>query len=165
MRADPVLVVERLYSEVYNQPDLAIAKQAASSILLNPARVVTEYTALRNAFPDWTVTRDLTLHSGNYVIVRWTGRGTQTGTFVLPQVTIPPTGVSVQVLGISIFHVFRGQIDSGVWGTDGLFMLSQLGVQFMPPSPPTPASGSPPTGSPQPSSPQSRRRPRGRRGT
>ena len=137
MSSAQIALIDRLYREFYNQRDLGLAAQAARSIFHDPQRFIDEYKALRTAFPDLQVTRDRTLHNGNFVAVRWALRGTHEGELVLPYVTVPPTGLAITTLGISIFEVFRGQIISRVWASsDGLDMLHDLGVQFIPPSPP-----------------------------
>lgn len=133
MPPGPAALIARLYKEVYNERDLAVATQVATSIFLQPQRFITQYTILRTAFPDWRMTRDLTLQDGNFVTVRWTGRGTQNGAYVLPYVTIPATGQFVSVLGISIYQVAGGQIISHVGSGDSIEVLHQLGVRFMPP--------------------------------
>lgn len=136
MPPDSVPVIERLYREFYNQPDLAIAKQVAPSIFHDPQRYIDEYSAVRIAFPDMHFNRDLTLQDGRHVTVRWSARGTQRGTLVLPRVTVPATNRTVETMGISIFEVSNGQILHRIWASsDGLEMLYQLGVRFDPPRP------------------------------
>ncbi len=135
MRADPVLVVERLYNDFYNQRDLTIAKQVAASIFRYPQRFVAEYTAVRLAFPDMQFNRERTFQDGKHVTVRWSAQGTQDGELALPHVRIPATHRHIETLGISIFEVSNGQIIQRVWASsDSLDMLYRLGVRFEPPS-------------------------------
>ena len=136
MMPGPIAVVERVYNEFYNEPNFARAVQVAPSIFHDPQRFIDEYKMLRTAFPDMRVNRDRTLQDGNFVVVRWSMRGTQQGVLALPLVTVPPTGRAVSVLGISIFEVLGGQITSRVWANDSLDMLFDLGVRFIPPSSP-----------------------------
>lgn len=130
-----IALVDRVYREVYNEQDLAIATQIATSIFLHPQHFINQYVALRTAFPDWRMTRDLTLQDGNYVIVRWTGRGTHQGSYTLPHLslTIPATGQLVTVLGISLYQVSGGKIVSRIGSGDSIEVLHQLGVRFVPP--------------------------------
>lgn len=135
MSPDPMLVIARLYSEFYNQPDLTLARQVASSIFRHPQRFIEEYVALRTAFPDMQFDREMTFQEGKRVAVRWSARGTHQGELVLPRLTVPATNKWVETMGISIFEVSNGQIIQRVWASsDGLEMLYQLGVRFEPPS-------------------------------
>lgn len=133
MLPGPAALIARLYNEVFNERDLALATQVATSMFLQPQHFINQYSILRTAFPDWRMTRDLTLQDADFVTVRWTGRGTQTGAYVLPYVTIPPTGQFVTVLGISIYQVASNQIINHVGSGDSIEVLHQLGVRFVPP--------------------------------
>lgn len=145
MRSNPVSVVERLYSEFYNQPDLAIAAQVAPSIFHDPQVFIDEYVAIRTAFPDMQFSRDSTVQQGQRVAVRWSARGTQRGELVLPRVTVPATDRWVETMGISLFEMSDGRILRRVWASsDGLEMLYQLGVRFVVPRPPAPRPRRPP---------------------
>lgn len=134
MPSNSAPVVERLYSDFYNQPDLVKAAQVAPSIFRDPQPFVDDYVAVRTAFPDMEFHRDITFQQGKRVAVRWSAHGTQRGELVLPRVRIPPTNRRVETMGISIFEVSNGLIDRRVWASsDGLEMLYSLGVRFVPP--------------------------------
>lgn len=137
MSSARVTLIERLYLEFYNERNAAAAAQAAISIFHAPQRFIDEYKALRAAFPDMQIRPDVILEAGRHITVRWTMLGTQQGVLKLPRVTIPATDLAVTVLGISIFEMTRGLIKNRVWATsDGLEMLYNLGVRFVPPPSP-----------------------------
>jgi steroid delta-isomerase-like uncharacterized protein len=71
-----------------------------------------------HAFSDAHITLDDVIVSGDKVVTRWTGRGTHDGDLM----GMPPTGKSVEFVGIRIFRVAAGQIAEGwvVWDTFGL---------------------------------------------
>lgn len=159
MPSAQIALIQRLYNEFWNEQDLAVATRAAISIYHHPDQYVNEYKALWATFPDLRINPDLILEDGNHVAVRWSLRGTQRGVFRLSQVRIPATGLSVVVLGISIFEVSDGLISSGIWATsDALAMLQHLGVRFLPPAPTAPSSPRS-----RPHAPRTPRTPRGRR--
>ncbi len=60
----------------------------------------------RQAFPDLKVTVDMTIAEGDLVCVRWTARGTNTGTGN----GIPATGKRVETSGTAIFRFVDGKI-------------------------------------------------------
>lgn len=89
------------------------------------AESLAEARGWRSAFPDLAVTVDLVIAENDYVVVRWTARGTNTGTGN----GIPATGRKVQVSGTAIFRFVDGRI-AEEWATgDTLWMLRQLGIQ------------------------------------
>lgn len=57
----------------------------------------------RQAFPDWTLTPDLLVAEGEYVVALVTGRGTHRGSFA----GIPATGRTTQ-LPLALVHQIRG---------------------------------------------------------
>ena len=61
---------------------------------------------------------------GDKVVVRWVGRGTQTGEIM----GIAPTGKEVTVTGISILHIVGGKIAEEWTEMDMLGALQQLGA-------------------------------------
>jgi steroid delta-isomerase-like uncharacterized protein len=76
------------------------------------------------AFPDTEYTVEQQVDEGDYVVTRWTARGTQSGELM----GIPPTGKTVEVTGIAIDRFSDGKIAEswGNWDTMGL--LQQLGA-------------------------------------
>ena len=79
----------------------------------------------RSAFPDLHVTPDLVIAEGDFVAVRWTARGTNTGTGN----GIPATGRKVQVSGTAIFRFVDGKIAEEWTSANTLGLLKQLGLR------------------------------------
>ncbi len=76
------------------------------------------------AFPDTEYTVEQQVDEGDYVVTRWTARGTQSGELM----GIPPTGKSVEISGIAIDRFSNGKIAES-WGNwDTLGLLQQLGA-------------------------------------
>lgn len=78
----------------------------------------------RSAFPDLTVKVDLMVAEGDLVAVRWTARGTNTGTGN----GIPVTGRKVQVSGTAIFRFVGGKIAEEWTSANTLGLMKQLGL-------------------------------------
>ena len=79
----------------------------------------------RSAFPDLTVNVDLMVAEGDLVAVRWTARGTNTGTGN----GIPATGRKVEVSGTAIFRFEHGKIAEEWTSANMLGLLRQLGLR------------------------------------
>jgi steroid delta-isomerase-like uncharacterized protein len=79
----------------------------------------------RSAFPDLNVSVDLMVAEGDLVAVRWTARGTNTGTGN----GIPATGRKVQVSGTAIFRFVDGKIAEEWTSANTLGLMKQLGLQ------------------------------------
>ena len=79
----------------------------------------------RAAFPDLIVNVDLMVAEGDLVAVRWTARGTNTGTGN----GIPATGRKVQVSGTAIFRFVAGKIAEEWTSANTLGLLRQLGLR------------------------------------
>lgn len=78
----------------------------------------------RSAIPDLKVTVEQMVAEGNLVAVRWTGRGTNTGTGN----GLEATGKRLEIEGMTIFRIEGGQI-AEEWNTiDELGLLRQLGA-------------------------------------
>jgi len=78
----------------------------------------------KTAFPDATVTPDITLAEGDKTAVRWTSVGSHRGTFL----GIPGSGRQVQLAGIDFFRMKGNQIAEkwGFWPVAEL--LQQIGA-------------------------------------
>jgi steroid delta-isomerase-like uncharacterized protein len=98
------------------------------------AEGVAEAKGWREAFPDLAVTIDLTVAEGDLVAVRWTARGTNTGTGN----GIPATGRRVETTGTTVFRLTGGRIVEEWTAGNTLGLLRQLG--FGPPAPPVAAA-------------------------
>lgn len=92
---------------------------------------IREAKGWRSAFPDLRVVVDLALAEGDLVSVRWTARGTNTGTGN----GIPATGRKVQISGTTIFRFEGGAIAEEWTAGDTLGLMRQLGL-----APSSPAS-------------------------
>ena len=79
----------------------------------------------RSAFPDLAVSVDLIVAEGDLVAVRWTARGTNTGSGN----GIPATGRKVQVNGTAIFRFVDGKIAEEWTSANTLGLMKQLGLQ------------------------------------
>ena len=79
----------------------------------------------RSAFPDLAVNVDLMVAEGDLVAVRWTARGTNTGTGN----GIPATGRKVEVSGTAIFRFVEGRIAEEWTSANTLGLMKQLGLQ------------------------------------
>jgi steroid delta-isomerase-like uncharacterized protein len=64
------------------------------------------------------------LADGDFVVTRWTGKGTHDGELM----GMPPTGKSVEIQGISIDRIADGKIAESWTCFDTLGMMQQLGV-------------------------------------
>ncbi len=73
------------------------------------------------AFPDLRVTIDQVIADGDYVVVRWTATGTQTGPFF----NLEPSGVEATWTGINIFRFECGLIAESWNEVGGLGLRDQ----------------------------------------
>lgn len=78
--------------------------------------------AFSTAFPDFRQTVDQVIADGDYVVVRWTATGTQTGPFF----NLEPSGVEATWTGINIFRFECGLIAESWNEFDGLGLRDQL---------------------------------------
>lgn len=76
------------------------------------------------AFPDLHFTMDQTIASGDYVVSRYTARGTHRGDLA----GIPPTGRSAETHGCVVAEVKNGRIHRQWLYWDSAHLLRQLGV-------------------------------------
>ena len=79
--------------------------------------------AHHTGFPDIVYTLDELLAEGDRVAVRWTWRGTHTGSFR----TFTASGKRVVNSGFAVFHIKGGKIVDGVLDTDRLGFLVSVG--------------------------------------
>jgi steroid delta-isomerase-like uncharacterized protein len=85
--------------------------------------------SIRTGFPDFKVTLNELIITGDKGVVRWTMTGTNTGPFG----ELPPTGKKMSVSGVDISHVVDGKI-SEVWQYyNQAALLIQLGYTITPP--------------------------------
>ena len=86
-------------------------------------------SSTRTGFPDFNVTFDEIIIKGEYLVVRWTASGTNTGPFL----SLPPTGKKVNFSGIIITHVVDGKAIESWQYYNVAEMLTQLGYTILPP--------------------------------
>ncbi len=78
----------------------------------------------RKAFPDIRTTVDDQIAEGDFVVSRWSARGTHKGDLM----GIPPSGKAVTLRGITTIRFVGGKIAEQWENWDSLGMLQQLGV-------------------------------------
>jgi len=79
---------------------------------------------LRAGIPDIRFTLDELLAEGDGVAVRWTWRGTHSGTLR----GFSPSGKLVSNAGIALYHLKNGQVTRAALQTDRLGLLQQMGA-------------------------------------
>ena len=79
----------------------------------------------KTAFPDQNATVEEVIAEGNWVVVRWTIRGTHQGEI---EEFGPPTGKQAELQGISIHRIEGGKIVEEWNRYDNLSLLQQLGL-------------------------------------
>jgi predicted ester cyclase len=99
---------------------------------------INEAKGWRAAFPDLTVAVDLILAEDDLVSVRWTARGTNTGSGN----GIPATGKSAKTSGTTVFRLVDGAIAEEWTAGNALGLLKQLGLL------PPPAGSNAPSAAP-----------------
>jgi steroid delta-isomerase-like uncharacterized protein len=117
-------VVRRLWEEVWNRGDLAVADQIFDAAYA--AHEKASVPVIRAAFPDSHHAIEDLIAEGNRVVTRFTWSGTHRGEFM----GVPATGRRVAVGGIWIHRLESGRIVEGrEWGQlDWLGLLQQLGA-------------------------------------
>lgn len=108
-------------------PDLC-APDYAATIGSNPTMTLADHQGFAKAFyggfPDLQHAVEETIAKDGRVVVRFTLRGTHTGTFM----GIPPTQKTFAAGAIAIFRVENGRISELLGQFDQLGMMRQLGV-------------------------------------
>jgi steroid delta-isomerase-like uncharacterized protein len=86
-------------------------------------------TSARTAYPDFNVTFDEIIITGDYTVIRWTVTGTNTG----PIGDSPPTGKKINFSGAMISHVVDGKaLETWQYYNNAAIMI-QLGYTITPP--------------------------------
>ncbi len=83
----------------------------------------------RTAYPDFHIRIDEIVFASNAVTVRWTITGTNSGPG-----SMPPTGKTVDVPGMSLLHIQNGKITDEWIASNNLLWLKQLGLEIVPPT-------------------------------
>lgn len=133
-------VTRRVYEEGLNQGRFEVPYSAdftghAGASTFTHADGMAEAKGWREAFPDLKMTVDKQVAEHDLVAVRWTARGTNTGTGN----GIPATGRAVQITGTTLFRVADGQIAEEWTCADSAGLRKQLGLTATPA--PAPAAG------------------------
>lgn len=81
-----------------------------------------------SAFPDSTLTLTNVVANDRFVATQCIFRGTHTGSLLMPQGDLPPTGKSVEVHAAGFFPIADGKISEYRRYSDVLAFLSQLGM-------------------------------------
>ena len=86
-------------------------------------------TSIRTSFPDFKLTLNELIITGDKGVVRWTMTGTNTGPFG----ELPPTGKKMSVSGVNIVHVVDGKISENWQFYNQALFYTQLGFTLTPP--------------------------------
>jgi steroid delta-isomerase-like uncharacterized protein len=127
----------KVYEEGLSQGKFEVAYtkdfvgRGGGSATFTHADGIKEAKGWRQAFPDLKVSVDLIVAEGDLVSVRWTARGTNSGTGN----GIPATGKYVQTSGTTVFRFVDGAIAEEWTAGDALGLMKQLGLL------PAPSSG------------------------
>ena len=89
-----------------------------------PEGVKQDIQRYKGAFPDLTITIEQQIAEGDYVVTRWTGRGTHQGELM----GIGPTGREATATGIAIDRIENGKIAETWENWDALGLMQQLGA-------------------------------------
>jgi predicted ester cyclase len=136
-------LVRRLYDEYLNPGKLDRLSEVVSPDYAGagpqrgPAAFATAITAVRTALPDAHYTLEDVVAEGDRVAIRWTLRGTFTGTFR----SFAPTNARIANTGSATFQITDGKIARSWVETDRLGFLQSIGAipidpAFGPPPPP-----------------------------
>lgn len=133
-------VTRRVYEEGLNQGRFEVPYSESfvghgGRSTFTHADGMAEARGWRKAFPDLKITVDKQVAERDLVAVRWTARGTNTGTGN----GITATGRAVQVTGTTLFRMADGKIAEEWTCADSLGLMKQLGMLATPAA--TPATG------------------------
>jgi steroid delta-isomerase-like uncharacterized protein len=132
-------LVRRLYEEVFNKRNLAVADELLSSESINhddphavgrvgSGALKGAVQMLTAAFPDFHMTIEDMVAEGDKVVVRVTASGTHQGAFM----GIAPTGKRFTQQQMHLIRVVDGKVTEHWDVRDDLGMLQQLGVMPAP---------------------------------
>ena len=105
-------------------PDYVGHDPATPEPIRGPEGVKAQAAGYRAAFSDLTLTIDHQVSDGEYVVTRWTARGTHDGELF----GIPPTGNVVTTTGIGIERVVDGKVVEDHTQWDALGVMQQIGA-------------------------------------
>jgi len=128
-------VVRRLFEEVWNKGNLAVADELFADNYSHHDSSTPEFgrgpesekkraTLYRTAFPDVRLTVEDIIAEGETVTARWSCKGTHKGGLS----GIAPTGKQFTISGISIARFTNGKMIEGWVNWDALGLMQQLGI-------------------------------------
>ena len=109
-----------VYTQIHSRDFVAHAGKRSAGL----AQDLQDAKGWRQAFPDGQYTIDQMIAEGDMVMVRWTGRGTNTG----EGNGLPATGKQIEVTGVTVLHIVGGKIVEEWNENDMLGLLRQLGL-------------------------------------
>jgi len=115
-------------ADEYFSPDYVAHIPRAPETPPGPMKFKLVIAMWRTAFEDWHMTIEDLIAEGDYVVNRFTTRGTHTG----PLMGIPPTGRKIEVRGIEMHRIVDGKVVESWIADDIPSILVQLGVLEMP---------------------------------
>lgn len=120
-------VTRRVYEEGLNQGRFEVPYRAdfvghGGRNTFTQADGMAEARGWREAFPDLHITVEKQVAENDLVAVRWTARGTNTGTGN----GIPATGKAVEITGTTLFRMDEGKIAEEWTCADSLGLMRQL---------------------------------------
>jgi steroid delta-isomerase-like uncharacterized protein len=132
---DELKAIARREVEMFSTGDFSIADEIYSEdyIAYDPTKpepirgiegAKEEAAGYRAAFPDLTLTIENQVAEGEYVVTRWTARGTHEGDLE----GLAPTGTSATTGGISMTRIVDGKIVEDYTQWDALGLMTQLGA-------------------------------------
>jgi steroid delta-isomerase-like uncharacterized protein len=125
-------------AQLYNAGDVeGLANlYAEDAVLVSPGgtfkgrAAIGEYRSREKAaFPDRTMTLDVSVEQGDTIAEEWTWAGTHTGPLVMPDGTeLPPTGKRIELKGMELVQLRDGKVavHHGYW--DNMALAGQLGL-------------------------------------
>ena len=134
MAYDPEDIARRLYEDLWNKGNFAVAQKLIDERVVDHTPLPTQgagiegfkqlVTMVSSAFPDLHIEVDDVIGKGEKVAVRWTAQGTNTG----PLLGMPPSGEHITIEGIDFFRLEHGRVIEH-WGwLDVIGLMQQLGV-------------------------------------
>ena len=109
-----------VYNEIHSKNFIAHAGRNSADL----AGDLQYAKAWRQAFPDGQYSIDRVIAEGDFVVVQFTGRGTNTG----PWHGMPATGKPVEIPGIGIYRIVEGKIVEEWVEYNMLSIYKQLGL-------------------------------------
>ena len=113
------VLVRRIYEEMWNQGDLAVARE----IFAEPEGVRRFVEEFRAAFPDLRHTLEELIAEGDRVAARFSAQGTHTGQWKQHA----PSGKPIHYTGVTLATVQGGKIIHHHTWWDTLELLEQIG--------------------------------------